>query len=141
MQLPVKAHYAVIAILAIAREHDSGSLVAARMIANEHAVPSQFLVQILQQLRAANLISSTRGSNGGFRLSRSPNGITLADVIDAVCPASIASSTFDGNSNIQHAVQQLWDELAAQERSLYQSWTVADMLERAQVIPSNMFYI
>ncbi|MGN6547632.1 MAG: RrF2 family transcriptional regulator, partial [Aureliella sp.] len=92
MQLPIKAHYATVAMLALAQNFESGQPVTARAIADDHDIPSQFLVQILQQLRAAGMISSTRGSSGGFRLEREPSTISLADVIEAVCPASNAAT-------------------------------------------------
>ncbi len=58
MQIPVKAHYAAIAMLALAARYRDGELVTARAVSAEHDVPNQFLVQILQQLRSAGLVCS-----------------------------------------------------------------------------------
>ncbi len=54
MQIPVKAHYAAVAMLALAKRFDDGELVSVKSIATEHQIPSQFLVQILQLLRSAD---------------------------------------------------------------------------------------
>ncbi|MFO1066848.1 MAG: Rrf2 family transcriptional regulator [Pirellulales bacterium] len=100
-----------------AQHYNSGNLIAVRTIADEHQIPQQFLVQIFQQLRApAGVITSIRGSSGGFRLSRPPVGITLSDIIDAVCPASPQSQA-TGASPVCEAVQSVWNELRQSQRS------------------------
>ena len=50
MQLPVKAHYAAQAMLALAARHQYSELLAAKTISNDYGIPNQFLGQILQQL-------------------------------------------------------------------------------------------
>ena len=91
MKLSAKTEYACLAMLQLAQEHASGEPVQIRRIAEEHGIPSRFLVQILLQLKGASLVVSTRGASGGYRLSRSPYEITIADVIEA---AGISRGTF-----------------------------------------------
>ena len=40
--------------------------------------------KLLKQLAQANLVVSTRGMNGGYRLARAPEGITIADIVTAM---------------------------------------------------------
>ncbi len=141
MQLPIKAHYATVAMLAMAAEYDAGKLVAAREIAAQHSVPSQFLVQILQQLRAAGLVQSIRGSSGGFRLSKSPSQTTLSEIVEAVCPANSGIISSDNVSAIQQTACQLWADMERREREFLQSITVGDLLDRVYSAPGTMFYI
>src|SRR5215510_12781473 len=84
MNLSAKNEYACLAMLELAKEYDNGEPVQLRKIADEHGIPSRFLVQILLQLKGAALVASTRGASGGYRLSRSPDKISLADVVEAV---------------------------------------------------------
>ena len=84
MKLSAKTEYACLAMLQLATEYDSGEPVQIRRIADEHGIPSRFLVQILLQLKGASLVASTRGAAGGYRLARPPREITLADVIDVM---------------------------------------------------------
>ncbi len=67
-------------MLELALHHDASELVCVRDIADRHDIPLPFLTQILQQLRSYGLVQSTRGSTGGYRLSRSPDQITMADI-------------------------------------------------------------
>lgn len=140
MQLPIKAHYATVAMLALAQNFESGQPVTARAIADDHDIPSQFLVQILQQLRAAGMISSTRGSSGGFRLEREPSTISLADVIEAVCPASNAA-TPRSSSPLGQVAQEAWNELSLIEKQHLHELKLSELCQRAESTAESMFYI
>ena len=140
MQLPIKAHYATVAMLALAQSFDRGRLLTVRAIADEHNVPAQFLVQILQQLRAAGMITSTRGSNGGFRLERAPSTITLADIIDAVCPPTTNCSSESG-SPLCSIARDVWNELSELQHQHLSRLTLSTLCERALENSQSMFYI
>lgn len=140
MQLPIKAHYATVAMLALAQNHESGQPVTARAIADDHEIPSQFLVQILQQLRAAGMVSSTRGSSGGFRLERAPSTISVAEVIEAVCPASHSCNP-RSSSPLGQVVQEVWTELSFIERQHLRELKLSELCQRAESNAEAMFYI
>lgn len=140
MQLPIKAHYATVAMLALAQNYESGQPVTARTVADDHDIPPQFLVQILQQLRAAGMISSTRGSSGGFRLEREPSAISVADVVEAVCPGSQASAP-RSSSPLGQVVQEVWTELSLIERQHLQELKLSELCQRAESTAESMFYI
>ena len=140
MQLPVKAHYATLAMLALAEKYESREVLPARAIALEQSIPSQFLTQILQQSRAAGLITSTRGSSGGFYLDRAPGCITVGEVVDAVCPAS-NSSTDQQASPLSQVVNDVWEEVKTQQREVLDRLTMSELLARSQDSSNCMFYI
>lgn len=141
MQLPIKAHYATLAMLALAQRHGSSELVVARVIAREQKIPSQFLGQILQQLRATGLITSTRGSSGGFRLSSVPAKISIAEIVDAVCVLTSPCAPAETNAPLSQIVSEVWEELKQQQRELLEKLTLADLLARLEKSPAAMFYI
>jgi Rrf2 family protein len=138
MQLPIKAHYAAVAMLALAKQHASGNLTSARAIADEQGVPQQFLVQILQQLRASGLVTSIRGANGGFRLALAPHQISLADVVYAVTPAATGEVPQAGSAG--GTLHEVWQELAAVQTQFLARTTLQDLVER-DVSSASMFYI
>ena len=94
--LSAKSQYACLAMLQLAQDYSSGETAPVRRIAERHGIPSTFLVQILHDLKRAGLAVSTRGASGGYRLSRAPSEITLADVVDVFEtseePADVLSS-------------------------------------------------
>ena len=61
-----------------------GAPVQIRVIGERQAIPSRYLEQIFQRLRRAGLVTSKRGPGGGYTLSRSPDRITLREVVEAV---------------------------------------------------------
>jgi Rrf2 family protein len=140
MQLPIKAHYATLAMLALAENYASRAVLPVRQIAVEQSIPSQFLTQILQQLRSAGLVSSTRGSSGGFFLERSPERVSVGDIVDAVCPAN-ESLPAESNSPMNHVVSEVWQELQVQQRAVLARLTLAELLTRCRDTSGAMFYI
>jgi Rrf2 family protein len=73
--------YAVRAVIDLARHWD-GEPRKAREIAASMDIPPDFLKRILAELVAQGLLTSTAGSNGGYRLTRSPEEISLLDVVE-----------------------------------------------------------
>jgi Rrf2 family protein len=141
MQLPIKAHYATVAMLALAEKYTARDVLPARLIAREHGIPNQFLGQILQQLRAVGLISSTRGANGGFYLQRSPESITVAEVVDAVVAPSAGLPNSEATSALGAAVLGVWEELDVQQRAVLERVSLFDLLARVELKTEAMFYI
>ncbi|MEU0839624.1 Rrf2 family transcriptional regulator [Streptomyces sp. NPDC005962] len=83
MRISAKADYAVRAALELAVAVD-GVSVKAEAIAASQGVPHKFLEGILGDLRRGGLVASQRGGNGGYRLARPADEITIADVIRVV---------------------------------------------------------
>jgi Rrf2 family protein len=75
-----RAKYALKAMIALAA-HRSEEALSVTAIALECNVPRPFLEQILSDLKRRNLLVSSRGKHGGFRLARPKDEITFADVI------------------------------------------------------------
>ena len=83
MRLTSLADYAVVMMAAAAR-HGAGSRLSASLLADETGVPLPTAQKLMGRLASAGLLSSARGTGGGFRLAREANGISLADIIEAV---------------------------------------------------------
>lgn len=61
-----------------------GTRILARDLAEETVIPRQFLGKILHRLTKDGFLNSAKGRGGGFRFSRSPRAITVADIVTAV---------------------------------------------------------
>lgn len=55
-------------------------------IAEATKMPSSYLSKILKSLSQAKIVSGQRGVNGGYTLSRDPDGLSMLEVINAVEP-------------------------------------------------------
>src|ERR1035441_10899891 len=81
MQIPAKADYAIRALLTLAASDVS---VSAGHRAHEQDLPAKFLGAILSDLRRGGLVTSQRGPEGGFKLARHADQISIADVVRVV---------------------------------------------------------
>ena len=83
MRISAKADYAVRAAAELAAAVGRGP-VRAEEIASAQHIPLNFLLNILSDLKLARVVQSYRGAQGGYRLARPPEEITVAEVIRAV---------------------------------------------------------
>jgi Rrf2 family protein len=84
MKITAKAEYACLALIELAKPGTNGSPKRVRDIAEAQGIPERYLVQILLQLKAAGLVQSARGSEGGYHLIRRADEVSIADVIEAI---------------------------------------------------------
>ena len=83
MRISAKVDYAVRAVVELAAATDEKPVKAER-IATAQEIPLNFLENILGELRNAGIVRSHRGAEGGFRLAKPSESISVADVIRAV---------------------------------------------------------
>ncbi|MDQ3140493.1 MAG: Rrf2 family transcriptional regulator [Pseudomonadota bacterium] len=83
MRLSSLADYAVVMMAAAAR-HPAGACLSATLLAEETGVPLPTAQKLMGRLAGAGLLSSARGTGGGFTLAREVAGISLADIVEAV---------------------------------------------------------
>jgi len=143
VKVSAKTEYACIAMLELAASYGSGEPVRIRRIADEHGIPSRFLVQILLQLKGAGLVASTRGAAGGYQLTRPPGEISLAtvmNVIEGPRDAGLATSA-SPDSIAAKVLMRTWRDITEREQTILEEITFADLVARARRQSENMYYI
>ena len=141
MNLTAKAEYACLAMLELAQHFDAQQPVQVRRIADRHGIPSAFLVQILQDLKRAALVSSTRGAAGGYRLAQPPQEVTLAEVLDVVEGNSEPTTCASTTSPLAPVLLDVCHELSTARQERLANITLADLVDRATVEAGPMWYI
>lgn len=141
MNLTAKAEYACLAVLELAQHFDAQQPVQGRRIAERHGIPSQFLVQILQDLKRAGLVTSTRGAAGGYRLTHSPDEMTLAEVLDIVEGNAEPTTCASAASPLAPVLLEVCNDLSAARREYLAGITLAELVARAKVEVGPMWYI
>ena len=137
MKISVKVDYACRVLAEMARLHGSGELARSEHLARIEAVPANFLAQILGELRDGGLITSRRGIQGGYALARSPDQISLYDIVKIIDGELLS---FSGNNagRTGRRMMQVWNDLRTAIDEKAQAYTL-DML--ATKDPSEMYYI
>lgn len=141
MKISAKTEYACIAMLELAASYGSGEPVRIRRIADEHGIPSRFLVQILLQLKGAGFVNSTRGASGGYELIRAPEEITLGEVMNVIEGPDDPPTSAAPDSSAGKALQSCWREVAQVEHEMLHAITFAELIERARQQTGSMYYI
>jgi Rrf2 family protein len=131
VNVSAKSDYAVRAMLSLAAAEDGTRAVKGETLATTQEIPGKFLENILMDLRRAGLVTSQRGAEGGYRLSRPATEITVADVIRAVDGplANIRGlrpdqTTYHGAAE---SLPQVWVAMRAALRSVLEHVTLADV--------------
>ena len=81
MQLKASTDYALRAVIYLAME---GGVVSSKKIAEDIAVPRDYLIQLSQLLRNAGIIEARAGKNGGYVLAKDPSQVSFLDVVNAI---------------------------------------------------------
>lgn len=131
MKLTTKGRYAVTAMLDLAVHRDKGPIALAD-ISERQGISLSYLEQLFAKLRKANLVDSTRGPGGGYRLSGPPANIAVADVISAV-DETVDATRCGGEKNCQGEerclTHDLWEELSREIRGFLKSVSLADVIQ------------
>ena len=99
--------------------------------------------KLLKSLARADLVSSTRGANGGYQLTRDPREISAADVIDALeGPVSITEcSTSDSHCDYEQvcSVGSAWKRINVAIRHALDDVSLVDLLRANRPVPRFEF--
>ncbi|ACY48890.1 RrF2 family transcriptional regulator [Rhodothermus marinus] len=127
--------YGLRAVLYLASLNHDG-YVSIREIGERLNISVPFLTKIFQKLTQAGLMQSLRGPSGGVMFARSPEEITLFDVIVAIDGPDLFTECVLGLPGCGEAtpcpLHDHWKEVRNPIRNLFASTTLADMARRMQ---------
>src|SRR4051794_26444212 len=129
MRVSAKADYAIRAAVELAAGGE-GPIKGDR-IAQAQEIPSNFLENILSDLRNAGIVASRRGAEGGYWLARPAAEVSLADVIRAV-DGPLANVRGVRSEQVEYAgnaepLRDVWVAVRASLRSVLEGVSLADL--------------
>jgi Rrf2 family cysteine metabolism transcriptional repressor len=83
MKVSAKEQYGLRVMAELAKTYGQGPVPLGE-VAQEQEISLDYLEQVVPDLRNADLLTSTRGARGGYELARSPDRITVGDVLRAL---------------------------------------------------------
>ena len=132
MKVTARADYAVRAVAELGAA--GGKLMKADLIAEAQGIPRHFLDNILNDLRRAGIVATQRGAEGGSRLARPADEITLADIMRAMEGPLAAvrdirpdELSYDGAAEV---LPDVWVAVRAALRNVLETVTVADVVNK-----------
>jgi len=126
------AEYALRTVLYLAAEKQD-SLFRVSEIAEDLDIPRNYLSKTLHLLARAGVLTSSRGKHGGFRLTKPPGKLTLAEVVapfDGPTGARICllgrTACSDSNPCPAHG---RWKAVSTEVSTFFRETTVGDLLK------------
>ncbi len=132
MRLTTKGRYAVTAMLDLAL-HDEQGPVSLAEIAERQGISLSYLEQLFARLRQRELVTSTRGPGGGYRLGRDPSRIDVAGVITAVderIDTTACGGLGNCNGDKRCITHQLWQDLSDSIHRYLRGISLQDLMDR-----------
>ena len=133
MKLTAQSEYSLLALVYLARNQKDG-YVKIENICREYELSKKYLEQIFLSLKQNRLLKTRTGANGGYRLTRPPEEITLAEIIrlmdGALAPSTAVSIYFYEQTPLEKekkavkVFKRIRDYIARQMEKL----TIADLV-------------
>lgn len=139
MKLSLRGEYALRALIVLGLNYGD-SVVRIHSISEQQNIPKRFLEQILNDLKSAGVVESRRGVAGGYRLSKSPDRISLAQVVRHIegplAPVSCVSEKFysrcscpdESKCGIRSVMKEVRDAIV----KILEGVSVAELCERVK---------
>lgn len=141
MRLTAQTDYAVVMLAAAARHCGVSGRLNATLLSDETGLPLPTVQKLVSRLSSAGLIESARGTGGGFRLTRPPAAITLADIVEAIeGPIALTACVEEGRHDCaieqSCAVRPHWGVVNAAVRDALAGVTLAGLSKQMSMEPA-----
>ncbi len=140
MRLTTKGRFAVTAMIDLALRQDAGPVTLSGISARQN-ISLSYLEQLFGKLRRHELVESTRGPGGGYRLGRKAQDISVADIIYAV-DEPLDATQCGGKENCGSGskaeagrcmTHDLWAALNAKMVDFLDSVTLRDLVDQQRM--------
>lgn len=144
----VSAHeeYGLRCLLRLARISSSGAVPASR-ISEQEGLSGEYVAKFMHLFKKAVLVESTRGIQGGFKLSKAPAEISLKEILQTLSPHRLHSSDFCEHFSGQQekcanhsecSIRPLWASVTRHFEVIVESLSLADFLEEEAVVKQKV---
>lgn len=137
MKVSNKCDYACKAVLDISMNGNSDTVVSVSDISRRQRIPLKYLEHILALLKKNNIVQSRRGQSGGYLLTRSPEDISLADIVLTIdgpvrpidCYGEDAEHCQDSASC---PFQDIWKEIEQSQLAILRRISFSELAQKKQ---------
>lgn len=144
MKITYKGDYALKAMLDLALHYEQ-DVITIHDIAERIDAPVKFLEQILLDLKKGGFIESRRGKVGGYLLARSPQQITVGEVVRFIDGplepiACIKQGYTDCTDTYRCVFRKIWQDVAEATSIIVDSITFAELASQVNSSPKVLAY-
>ena len=137
MKLSTKGRYGLRALIDLAL-YSENETVSIQSIARRQNISDSYLEQLMRKLRSAGLIVSVRGAQGGYKLARPANEISVGDVLRAL-EGSLEAVTCGGEDNSCQGADLcvtkfVWERINSSIRDTVESIKLSQLVEESRLM-------
>ncbi len=135
MRLTTKGRYAVTAMMDLAL-HEHTDPVTLSDIAEHQEISLSYLEQLFARLRKKGLVTGTRGPGGGYRIARSVDEISIAEIVTAVdekIDVTLCAGKEDCQDGERCLTHDLWMDLSAKLYEFMHGITLGEVIKHPGV--------
>ncbi|NLY17548.1 MAG: Rrf2 family transcriptional regulator [Clostridiaceae bacterium] len=142
MKISTRGQYGLEALIGLALKSTS-TPVSLKSITSDCGLSESYILQIFLMLKKAGILTSVRGAQGGYMLSREPSQISVRQVLEAVeGPLAPVSCIVDDCNDPcgrykMCAARLLWEKVKKRMDSLVDSITLADLVENVYAVDAR----
>jgi Rrf2 family cysteine metabolism transcriptional repressor len=144
MKVSSKGHYGLLALAELAESYRQRRAVQVKEIAGNQGIPLQYLGQIMVLLKRGHLVNAARGPSGGYILARSPETISVKEILSVLegPDAGFELKAQMHNRSMSRVTQRLietWARGVRAMETILEETTLADLCKPEA--PALMYYI
>jgi len=149
MKVSLRATYGIMAAVDLAMQLGTAP-VQAKSIARRQAIPARFLEQVLHSMKKAGLVSSLRGAQGGYVLSKKPSEVSIAEILEALDGPLLPPLEGAGRAQVRRLgkpellLGKVWEQVYQAERQVLEAISVEKLAGQQRVLEqerSLMYHI
>ena len=133
MKISTKGRYALRLLIDLAEHRDEG-FISLKEIAARQEISKKYLEQIIPLFNKTDILNTTRGSQGGYMLVRSPEEISIGEILrlteGSLSPVSCVDSPESCNRSADCATLPVWQGLSRVIDEYLDSITLQDLLDQ-----------
>jgi Rrf2 family protein len=145
MTLSKRGDYVVRSAIALARARSQGRSIKVREVVADTKVPLSYASQILADLVRSGIASSRAGRDGGYRLERSPDEVTLLEVVESAegplradrCAVADGPCRWDAVCPLH----ETWSAATAALRDVLAATTLAELAVRDELLERDGYAV
>ncbi|HUY56103.1 MAG TPA: Rrf2 family transcriptional regulator [Candidatus Nanopelagicaceae bacterium] len=134
MRISSRAHYGLRMMTELAKSY-GGPPLSLTEIARREVLPLAYLEQLVAPLRRSGLVEGTRGLHGGYRLARTPEQVTVLEIVELmegeVAPVECLAEGYRSGScerEPECLSRPLWGRLQQAVKQVLGGTTLRDLL-------------
>jgi len=138
MKLSTRVRYGMRAMVELAKNPKDGPM-PLRKLAQKQQLSMKYLEQLASSLKIAGLVESTRGAEGGYKLSKKPEDITAWDIYSALDITTVPTDCLNSECHREKicACRNIWDDLHRSIAGVLKTYTLKKLAHSEKALLGN----